>query len=290
MKKIIILIPVFNDWDSLEKLIIEISHQIEKLKNYQIKLIIVNDGSTIPKPKINVPKNIEAIKILNMKINRGHTTCIAYGINNVVKNEKFDNLILMDGDGEDRPEEIITLIKRNSEFHDKSVVAKRVKRSEGLLFKNLYELHKLITLIFTGNKISFGNFTLLSKKDLFLISDKRNLWNSYSGTFKKYINDYKEINSVRGKRYFGPSKMSIFKLVLHSFSIIASFKYRVFMRSSLMIITLAYLESYLGNLSIIFQILIVLFNLMIFFISQKNEKNNFINNHQNFQNEEFITH
>ena len=290
MKKIIILIPVFNDWDSLEKLIIEISHQIEKLKNYQIKLIIVNDGSTIPKPKINVPKNIEAIKILNMKINRGHTTCIAYGINNVVKNEKFDNLILMDGDGEDRPEEIITLIKRNSEFHDKSVVAKRVKRSEGLLFKNLYELHKLITLIFTGNKISFGNFTLLSKKDLFLISDKRNLWNSYSGTFKKYINDYKEINSVRGKRYFGPSKMSIFKLVLHSFSIIASFKSRVFMRSSLMIITLAYLESYLGNLSIIFQILIVLFNLMIFFISQKNEKNNFINNHQNFQNEEFITH
>ena len=253
--------------ESLNKLIQQISKQIDKLKEFQFKLIIVNDGSTSSKPQINFTKNIRSIKILNMKTNKGHMTCIAYGINYVEQNENFDNLILMDGDGEDRPEEIPLLINKNLEFQNKSVVAKRVKRSEGMLFKILYVLHKLITLVFTGKKINFGNFSLLTKKDLFLISEKQNLWKSYSGTFKKHIQEYQEINSVRGSRYFGPSKMSIFKLVLHSFSIIATFKYHVFLRSSLIIIVLAYLNLYLGNLSLILQIKILIFNLIIFIIS-----------------------
>ena len=196
----------------------------------------------------------------------------------------------MDGDGEDRPEEILSLIQKNLEFQNKSVVAKRVKRSEGTLFKNLYELHKLITLLFTGNKINFGNFTLLTKDDLFLISDKKNLWNSYSGTFKKYIKNYQEINSIRGTRYFGPSKMSIIKLILHSFSIIGTFKYDVFFRSTLIIITLTYLNSYLGNFTILLQIIIVIFNLIIFVISQEKNLNYLNENHKNLESEEKITH
>ena len=290
MKKIIILIPIYNDWESLNKLIIQISKQIDKLKEYQFKFIIINDGSTSSKPKINFPKNIKSIKVLNMKTNKGHMTCIAFGINYVKQNENFDKLILMDGDGEDRPEEIPSLINKNSEFQNKSVVAKRVKRSEGKLFKTLYILHKVITLIFTGKKINFGNFSLLTKQDLFLVSEKQDLWKSYSGTFKKYIKEYQEINSVRGLRYFGPLKMSIYKLVLHSFSIIATFKYQVFLRSALIIITLAYLDLYLGNLSILLQIKIIIFNLIIFIISQKNNKNDFISNNQNLDKDENITH
>ena len=249
MKKIIILIPVYNDWESLSKLIAETSSQIKNLKEYSFNYIIVNDGSTLARPNIKVPENIDGIKIINMKTNRGHTTCIAYGIHHVTQNEKFDRLILMDGDGEDRPEEIVTLIKKNLEKSNHSVVAKRVKRSEGILFKILYQTHKLITIIFAGKKINFGNFSLLTREDLFLLSSRENLWSSYSGTFKKYIKNYEEINSIRGERYFGPSKMSIFKLLLHSFSIIAIFKYNVFLRSSFMIIILAYLSFYMINLS-----------------------------------------
>ena len=113
MKKFIILIPGYNDWEALNKLILQISDQIETLKGYQFKFVIINDGSTSSKPKINFPENIETIKIINMKKNKGHMTCIAYGINYVKQNEKFDNLILMDGDGEDRPEEILSLIQKN---------------------------------------------------------------------------------------------------------------------------------------------------------------------------------
>ena len=290
MKKIIILIPIFNDWESLSKLIKQISFHMEKLKNYQINLIIINDGSTISRPEIIIPKNINSIKIINMKINKGHTTCIAFGFYYVTNNEKFDNLILMDGDGEDRPEEIKMLIDKSLSNQGKSTVAKRFKRSEGMLFKIFYNLHKLITLIFTGHKINFGNFTLLSKEDVLIMSKKPNLWNSYSGTFKKYIKNYKEIDSIRGNRYFGPSKMSLFKLLLHSFSIIASFKYNVYLRSTFMIIILAYLITYFGNTAILLQISIVIFNLIIFLISQKKLEKNLSKTQLNLANVEDIAH
>ena len=99
-------------------------------------------------------------------------------------------------------------------------------------------MHKLITLIFTGKKINFGNYSCLTKKDVAIISSKASLWSSYSGTVKKYLKKFNEINSIRGMRYFGPSKMSLFKLIIHSFSIIAVFKYQVFFRSLIIILLL----------------------------------------------------
>ena len=267
MKKFIILIPVFNDWESLSKLIKDISLELKALKNDKFKFVIINDGSTKLQPKIDKPNNILSIKILNMKINKGHTLCIAYGIHFVLKNEEFDNLILMDGDGEDRPEEVLSLIKKNLENLEKSVIAKRVKRSEGILFKFLYQIHKLITLIFTGHNINFGNFTFLTKKDLTSLSKEPLLWKSFSASFKKNIKNFTHINSIRGKRFFGPSKMSFFKLVFHSLSIIAVFKYQVFLRSALLLIIFSYLSPILGLAIIIPQILIVLFCLVIFSVS-----------------------
>jgi polyisoprenyl-phosphate glycosyltransferase len=290
MKKIIILIPVFNDWDSLKKLIYKIGICIEKLKKHQFRFVIVNDGSTMTQPEIKMSKYIKSIKIINMQENKGHAKCISFGINYILTNENFDNLILMDGDGEDRPEEIEELLSKNSENPNESVVAKRVKRSEGTLFKVLYQIHKLIAFVFTGHKINFGHFSCLTKKDLSIINRESSLWTSYSGTFKKNLKKYQEINSTRGKRYFGPSKMSIFKLLLHSFSIIAVFKYKVFLRSTFMIIILAYLNLYLGNISIIAQVLIILFNLIIFVVSLREKKNDLEESENNLKNINHITH
>ena len=193
MKRIIILIPVFNDWQSLKKLIYEISLQIDNIKDCKFSMIIINDGSTISQPEIKKPYNLGFVKILNMKENRGHAECIAYGINYVNKNENFDNLLLMDGDGEDRPEEINELLEQVTLNPGISVVAKRVKRSEGLIFRLLYQFHKMITLIFTGKKINFGNFSCLSKDDILRICNSTSLWFSYSGTFKKYVKTYRQI-------------------------------------------------------------------------------------------------
>ena len=290
MKKIIILIPIFNDWESFNKLINEIDVNIKDYKNIDFECILVNDASITGQPKLIKPNNIKSLQILNMKANRGHARCNAFGIRYIFKNKEFDNIILMDGDGEDRPVEIKSLIEKIIQNPNISVVAKRVKRSEGPLFQFLYQIHKIITYIFTGKKINFGNYSCLIKKDVEKIYSDASLWSSYSGTIKKNLKEIGEIDSIRGLRYFGPSQMSLFKLLIHSFSIIAVFKYQVFLRSTFMIVILAFLNLYLGNISIFFQILIVLFNLLIFIVSLREKENELKNGHNNLDSTIDITH
>ena len=290
MKKIIILIPVFNDWDSLKKLIEEINQNIKDFKHINFECLIVNDASLIDRPKLIKPNHLKSFEILNMKKNKGHARCNAFGIRHVYQNKQFDYLILMDGDGEDRPNEINSLLNTINEEPHISAVAKRVKRSEGPFFQLLYQTHKLITFIFTGKKINFGNYSILTKRDVEKIYSEASLWSSFSGTIKKSIKELNEINSFRGLRYFGPSQMSLFKLLIHSFSIIAVFKYQVFLRSTFMIIVLSYLNMYLGNFSILLQILIIIFNLLIFMTSLRENKNDLINSHKNLREVETVTH
>ena len=281
MRRIIILISVYNDWDSLKKLIYEIDKNIKEFNDINFECLIINDASSIHQPKIIKPKKFSSLSILNMRQNKGHARCNAFGIRYVFQKKDFDNLILMDGDGEDRPSEIKSLIKKIIVSPNTSVVAKRVKRSEGFIFKMLYQIHKFITIFFTGKNVNFGNYSILTKVDVEKLYSKATLWSSYSGSVKKYIKPLNEINSVRGLRYFGPSKMSLLKLIIHSLSIIAVFKYEVFLRSAILIVVLAYLNSYLENFLIFFQILLVIFNLIIFIVSKRERKNELINSYKN---------
>ena len=290
MKKIIILIPIYNDWESLIKLLDEINKTVENKKNYEFKCIVVNDSSTINQPKLSKPFNIKSLKIINMKENRGHARCNAFGLKYIDKNEIYDYLILMDGDGEDRPEEIKSLLDKISESPTVSVVAKRAKRSEGELFKFLYQAHKIITFIFTGKKINFGYFSCLTKRDVNILIKQASLWNNYSGSVKKHLDSYNEIESIRGYRYFGPSKMTLLNLVIHSFSIISIFKYSVFLRSTFMIIILSFLTKILGSITLIFQILIVFFNLLIFIVSLRENERAFSTCEQNVEDEINVLH
>lgn len=289
MKKIIILIPVFNDWDSFKRLINEINENIKEYKDIKFKCIVVNDASSISQPKLIKPDNFDSFEVLNMKDNRGHARCNAFGIRHIFKNEKFDNIILMDGDGEDRPIEIKSLVNAVIVNPNTSVVAKRVKRSEGYFFQFLYQMHKTLTYIFTGKNINFGNYSCLTRQDVEKLCSDASLWSSYSGAVKKNLKKLNEINSFRGSRYFGPSQMSFFKLLIHSLSIIAVFKYQVFLRSTFMLIILAYLNSSLGSVSNFFQILIILFDLIIFIVSLREKESELKNSHNNLDNIQKIT-
>tara|TARA_B100001121_G_scaffold299844_1_gene309076 strand:+ start:718 stop:1590 length:873 start_codon:yes stop_codon:yes gene_type:complete len=290
MKKIIILIPVFNDWDSLDKLLGEIDETIKNIKNISIKCLIVNDASTIMPPKLVKPKNIKKIYILDMIENKGHARCNAFGIRYVNENEDFDNLILMDGDGEDRPIELKSLLEKIIKNPKTSVVAKRIKRSEGPFFQFLYFMHKIITLTFTGQKVNFGNYSCLTKNDVSKLSSKASLWSSYSGTFKKNIKDFNEINSTRGNRYFGPSKMSLFNLLIHSFSIIAVFRFQVLIRSFLIIILLGYINKFFVLNLIYLQIVVILFCIIIFLASLRENEKELFKSSENLKNIKEITH
>jgi polyisoprenyl-phosphate glycosyltransferase len=290
MKKIIILVPVFNDWESLIELLNDINNSILNFKNYEFSCIVINDASTSKQPKILKPSNLKSLNIINMKENRGHARCNAFGIRHINANIIFDYVILMDGDGEDRPVEIKYLIDKITNYPDTSVVAKRIKRSEGPIFRFMYYAHKLITYIFTGKKINFGNYSCLTKTDIKVLSDKASLWNSYSGSIKKYLKKFNEIESIRGTRYFGPSKMSLLNLLIHSFSIISVFKYQVFLRSSFVIIILSFLNNFVGIYSIFLQILLVVFNMLIFIVSLRENKKSLLKGDQNVLDKIETTH
>ena len=289
MKKIIFLIPVFNDWESLKKLLYEINEIIQSIDEFEFSCIIINDSSTIEMPKLTKPKYFNFLKILNMKKNKGHARCNAFGLNYIYKNQDFDFLILMDGDGEDRPIEIRDLVNKILKEPTRSVVAKRVKRSEGIFFQLLYQIHKLITYIFTGKKINFGNYSCILKRDIETISKKASLWSSYSGTIKKYLKHFNEIDSIRGKRYFGPSRMSLFNLIIHSLSIIAVFKFKVLIRSIIMILLAVFLLGYFKIFSALTITSIVIFNIIIFTVSLREKRDEIYKSHENLKDIKEIT-
>ena len=290
MKKFTILIPIYNDWESLTKLLSNINENIKNIKETQFDCVIINDCSTITSPKIIVPPQINSVKIIHMSKNKGHARCNAFGINYLSSSLNFDYLILMDGDGEDRPEEIKLLVDKISLEPNKSVVAKRIKRSEGFFFQILYKFHKYLTLFTTGKLINFGNYSCLTKSDLKKLSTKASLWSSYSGSFKDNIKNYNEVNSTRGIRYFGPTQMSLSKLVVHSFSIIAVFKYRLFFLSLVLLVLLHYLGIFIRFNFLVFQILTVLFNILIFIVSYRESEKELENSKLDIAKIENLTH
>ncbi len=281
MKKIYFLIPVFNDWVSLKTLIDNIQKEIKIINNFEFNCVVVNDSSTAPMQNIYKSDTFKSFKILDLKNNIGHARCIATGLRYLIKNEKFDFVILMDGDGEDRPEEIRNLISKAISSDNSSVVARRIKRSEGLIFQFLYETHKILTFLFTGKKIFFGNYSCLTFKDVKILIDKKTTWSSYSGSVTKNLSNWVEISSIRGLRYFGPSKMSLIKLIIHSLAIMASFKESVFLRSSLLIIISYFLKDIIGSFWFLAPTFLLIFMTLIFLVSLREDQLSLINSETN---------
>ena len=263
--KYVILIPIYNDRESLNLLVENINSEIKDLE-HEISLVAINDASSqqIVDTYPNI-ENIFSFEIINMKENRGHARCIASGLKYIFEKKEFDFVIPMDGDGEDRPEEIKNFIKLSEKSGEKSITGERVKRSEGIIFKLCYQFHKFLTLAFTGQSIKFGNFTCLSKITVKKMLEEKATWNSFSGSLKKIEKDLISTPSIRGKRYFGPSQMSFFNLLKHSLSIISVFRKTVLIRSALFIIFyILLIKSYA---SVVTSLPLVLLLIMIYSIS-----------------------
>ena len=178
-------------------------------------------------------ENLQSIKIINMKENRGHAKCNASGLKYIFEKEEFDYVIPMDGDGEDRPEEIKNFVDYIGYTSDKPIVGERIKRSEDLFFKFCYSVHKILTFAFTGQSIKFGNYTCLPKLSVEKMINDKATWSSFSGALAKVEKEKSIVPSIRGSRYFGPSKMSFKNLIIHSLAIISVFKINVLVRSIL---------------------------------------------------------
>ena len=268
--KIIILIPVYNDWQSASKLLEDINLNIKGL-NQEFSVIFVNDAST-DQQSINSTnlENLNSIKIINMKENRGHARCIASGLKHIHEKEQYDYIIPMDGDGEDRPEEIKNFVENINFNPNKTIVGERVKRTEKLIFKICYKIHKALTFLSTGQSIKFGNYTCLPKSTVEKMINEKATWSSFSGALQKVEKDKVEVPSERGVRYFGPSKMSFLNLIKHSLSIISVFKFNVLIRSVLFLVVYLFLISEnISNITLIPFYLVILLNILTFYFSNR---------------------
>ena len=265
MKKYIILIPIYNDRESLTKLIENINEELNGV-NSEVSILVINDASShqIIDTYPNL-ENIHSFEIINMKQNRGHARCIASGLKYIYEKKEFDFVIPMDGDGEDRPEEIKIFIELSEQVGEQSIIGERVKRSEGLFFQICYKFHKFLTLAFTGQSIKFGNYSCLTKATIEKMLKEKATWSSFSGSLRKVEKDLVSSPSIRGTRYFGPSQMSFFNLLKHSLSIISVYRKTVLIRSALFIVF--YILIIKSNASVITSLPLVLLLIMIYSIS-----------------------
>ena len=283
-----ILIPIYNDWQSVFKLLENIDLQLDGW-DAEVSVLIINDGSTEKKPNNNfVFKNLKSVKIINMKKNWGHARCIAAGLKYINEKEDFDHVVPMDGDGEDRPAELGAIIREASGYPNNVITANRIKRSDGFLFRFCYLIHKYLTFIFAGQSIKFGNFACLPKSVVAQMIKEPATWSSFSGSLSKIVTSRLSVKSIKGSRYFGPSKMSFLGLIKHSLSIIAVFRTTVLIRA--IIFLAAYLFFVLQHISVVTLIpvaLVIVMIISVFSLSRREnitELNNSLENINNIEN------
>ena len=216
-----ILIPLYNDWESLQILIQNIE-RIEYLKSYSIHIIIVDDGSLAD--LVVYPKSTDlSIEILHLKTNVGHQRSIAIGLQYIADTQKnIGKIIVMDADGEDKPQDIPCLLSACIEnYNTKIIFAKRNKRYEGSFFRFSYFIYKFIFRALTGFSINYGNFSCIPQKTVKMLIYQENIWNHFAGSIFQSKIAYKTIELDRGKRYHGTSKMNLNSLILHGLSAIS---------------------------------------------------------------------
>jgi len=221
---IIIIIPVFNDWKSVEILLMQLD---EVLSNEEmlVEVIVIDDASSIRNLGNFTTSNFKAIKkfqILELRRNLGHQRAIAIGLAYVQAKISCQAVVVMDGDGEDAPTDVIRLIKKyDRSGEDKIVFARRNQRSESWKFRFFYMLYRWLYKLLTGQEIQVGNFSIIPYRILHRLVAVSEIWNHYaSGVLKARI-PYIEIPTKRSTRLAGRSQMNFVSLVTHGLSSIS---------------------------------------------------------------------
>lgn len=229
MYRIQIIIPIYNDNISLSKIL----NEIDKIKSekYIFNITLIDDFSEKPifdSLSFNFYKNINSIKILRLHTNMGHQKAISIGLYDAINgNSKF--ILVMDGDGEDSPNNIINLLDVALEKKC-IVVASRKRRYESVFFKIFYFLYCLSFFLSTGLRMNFGNFSVIPCVFLKDIFNHKSCEIHYPATILKSGIKLEYVPLDRCKRYQGSSKMNFLSLVLHGFKSFVIFKQKITLR------------------------------------------------------------
>lgn len=220
-ESVVILIPVYNDLASLETLVRNLEIMLMAETGKEFSMLVVDDGSTQP---VRLPASrLFTIHILHLYRNTGHQKAIAIGLAHIHHNISCDSVLIMDGDGEDRPEDAAALLKTASHNPCHILLARRRSRQEGISFRIFYLFYKFLFRWLTGQQIAFGNFAVIPKDMLDRLVYYSEIWSHLSAAILKSRLGFMAIPVDRGSRYTGSSKMNFTSLVLHGLGAIAVF-------------------------------------------------------------------
>jgi polyisoprenyl-phosphate glycosyltransferase len=230
--RVAICIPVFNDWDSalvLLRMIGEVGAQ----HGQRFDVLFVDDGSTDPSPSSleSAPAAVDDVSILTLRRNLGHQRAIAIGLSHLYEHEDHDVVIVMDGDGEDAPEQLPQLLARVRETECRQLVfAKRTRRTEGVKFRLGYIAFKVLHRTLTGGKVEVGNFSAIPRSALQRLVAVSELWNHYAAAAVHARLPITMVPLPRSHRIAGGSKMNTTALVTHGLRAISVHSERVSVR------------------------------------------------------------
>ena len=229
-RRLTVVMPVYNDWVSAALLIRDIGSAMAG-SGYAVDIVAVDDGSSEPPPLALDPgPGIAAVECLMLAANLGHQRAIAVGLMAVAERADLDLVAVMDSDGEDRPAELRTMADRAAQTADKAIVAQRSERSESVLFKSFYALYILVFRLMTGQRINFGNFTVLQPAHVRRVIGNAHIWNNFPAAALHSRIAVEYVPTRRGKRYAGQSRMNFIGLVTHGLGAISVHSEAVFVR------------------------------------------------------------
>ena len=218
---ILILVPIYNDWDSADLLLRDLD-TVCRHAGLSPEVLFVDDGSTMPIPSSLSSASLAAIRridILQLRRNLGHQRAIAVGLAFVHSSRPCDVVVVMDGDGEDKPSDIPRLLDRLYGEQQATVVfAERTRRSESLVFRIFYRFYRILHKLLTGVAVRVGNFSALPYAVLDTLVVVSELWNHYAAAVFKARLPYTTVPTERGSRFSGRSRMDFASLVVHGLS------------------------------------------------------------------------
>jgi hypothetical protein len=233
MRRLAVVTPVLDDWVSFTTLVQQIAlHAAPNVES--IEIVAVDDGSIdgFDTSTIVLPDDsrITAISIVHLALNLGHQRAIAAGLVTLSTRKDLDGVIVMDSDGEDRPEEIPLLLAAARAAPDHVILAHRARRSESTIFRTGYGAYKFLFRLLTGRGISFGNFSLLPIAAVRRLVHMPELWNNLPAAIMRSRLPFMQVGTVRGIRYAGQPKMNFPGLVIHGLSAMSVYTDLIFVR------------------------------------------------------------
>lgn len=223
----IVLTPTFNDWKSLEQLLLEIDAQFVRM-GVVGSVYVIDDGSHSHAGRERLGQlglsAISSVKEISLLTNQGNQRALAIGIGYLAKNESADYLVVMDSDLEDDPAYLPTLMAKCREQADTAIVfAERTERSDPLWFRFFYRIYQWLYLLLIGREIRNGNYSILPWKMVPKLASLGELWAHYPAAIMKSRLKTASVPSRRRARRHGQSSMNLVPLVVHAFGGFAVF-------------------------------------------------------------------